>query len=97
MLDMVLFKHQEAVINAVRLHPEIPYIFLIGGYGCGKSTTDVELCLFLYHAYKDAKEPIKIGILGVTIKLLKQTVIGDLERFYHRFLTKISFVTTSGA
>lgn len=82
MLDMVLFKHQEAVINAVRLHPEIPYIFLIGGYGCGKSTTDVELCLFLYHAYKDAKEPIKIGILGVTIKLLKQTVIGDLERAF---------------
>jgi len=38
--------------------------------------------LFLYHAYKHSKIPITIGILGVTIKLLKQTVIADLERAF---------------
>lgn len=42
----------------------------------------MQLCLFLYHAYKNSKEPITIGILGVTIKLLKQTVIADLERAF---------------
>ena len=77
-----LFKHQEASINAIRKYPEIPFVFLIGGFGCGKSFTDVQLCLFLYHAYHDSEEPITIGILGVTIKLLKQTVIADLERAF---------------
>ena len=38
--------------------------------------------MFLYHAYKHSKIPITIGILGVTIKLLKQTVIADLERAF---------------
>ena len=82
MISNHLLRHQEASINAVRMHPEIPFVFLIGGFGCGKSFTDVQLCLFLYHAYKNSKEPITIGILGVTIKLLKQTVIADLERAF---------------
>lgn len=84
MIDTVLFRHQEAVINSIRYHPQVPYIFLIGGFGAGKSFTDVQLCLFLYHAYKNSKEPINIGLLGVTIKLLKQTVIADLERAFDR-------------
>lgn len=77
-----LFRHQSASINAIRMYTDIPYIFLIGGFGCGKSYTDVQLLLFLYHAYKDSKEPIQIGVFGVTIKLLKQTVIADLERAF---------------
>ena len=82
MISNHLLRHQEASINSIRMHPEIPFVFLIGGFGCGKSFTDVQLCLFLYHAYKNSKEPITIGILGVTIKLLKQTVIADLERAF---------------
>ena len=82
MISNRLLRHQEASINSIRIHPEIPFVFLIGGFGCGKSFTDVQLCLFLYHAYKYSKEPITIGILGVTIKLLKQTVIADLERAF---------------
>lgn len=77
-----LFRHQSASINMVRQHPEIPYIFLIGGFGCGKSYTDVQLCLFLYQCYKDSPTAIQIGVFGVTIKLLKQTVIADLERAF---------------
>lgn len=66
----------------IRNHTEIPYVFLIGGFGAGKSMTDVMLCLFLYSCYAKSPEPITIGILGVTIKLLKQTVIADLERAF---------------
>lgn len=75
-------KHQSASINMIRMHPDIPYVFLIGGFGAGKSMTDVMLCLFLYSCYARSPEPITIGILGVTIKLLKQTVIADLERTF---------------
>ena len=75
-------KHQSASINMIRMHPEIPYVFLIGGFGAGKSMTDVMLCLYLYSCYARAPEPITIGILGVTIKLLKQTVLADLERAF---------------
>lgn len=75
-------KHQSASINMIRMHPEIPYVFLIGGFGAGKSMTDVMLCLFLYSCYVHSPDPITIGILGVTIKLLKQTVIADLERAF---------------
>lgn len=66
----------------IRMHPEVPYVFLIGGFGAGKSMTDVMLCLFLYSCYVHSPTPITIGILGVTIKLLKQTVIADLERAF---------------
>ena len=84
MISNHLLRHQEASINSIRMHPEIPFVFLIGGFqfGCGKSFTDVQLCLFLYHAYKHSKEPITIGILGVTIKLLRQNVLADLERAF---------------
>lgn len=74
-----LFIHQEISINMLRYHPEIAYVLLIGGYGCGKSTTDVYLCEFLLSTFKLIREPITIGILGVTIKLLKQTVLKDLK------------------
>lgn len=68
----------------IRMHPEIPYVFLIGGFGCGKSFTDVQLCLFLYQCYKNSPQPVQIGVFGVTIKLLTQTVIADLERAFDR-------------
>lgn len=68
----------------LRKHPEIPYVFLIGGFGCGKSSSDVALCLYLIKEYMYHEEPINIGILGVTIKLLKQTVIADLEKALDR-------------
>ena len=79
-MEIKTFKHQSASVNMIRMHPEIPMVFLIGGFGCGKSYTDVLLLLFLYQEYKDVGEPINIGIFGVTIKLLKQTVIADFER-----------------
>ena len=77
-----LTKYQTASIKAIREHIYVPYVFLIGGFGCGKSFTDVQLILFLYQQYKHYKDPIQIGVFGVTIKLLKQTVIADVERAF---------------
>ena len=54
-------------------------MFLIGGYGCGKSFTDVQVLILLTHAYKDSKTPVTIGLIGVTIKLLGQTVLKDFK------------------
>lgn len=93
--NIQLTKYQSASINMIRQHTEIPYIFLIGGFGCGKSFTDVQLCLFLYQQYKNYPDPIQIGVFGVTIKLLKQTVIADLERAFDQF--KIPYKDNSQA
>lgn len=69
----------------LRLHTEIPYVFLIGGYGCGKSFTDVIVLLYLINEYFYSEEHVNIGIFGVTIKLLRQTVIADLLRYLDQF------------
>lgn len=84
-MTVKMFRHQEAFLRSFTEHPEIPFVFLIGGFGCGKSFSAVQLILLLYHAYHDHPEPICFGILGVTIKLLKQTVIADVERFFDRY------------
>ncbi len=80
--DIKLLKHQSALINCVRMYPDISYLFLIGGFGAGKSFSDVALAAFLYNEYKDCSEPVTIGLFGVTIKLLRQTVIADLEKLF---------------
>lgn len=82
MTNINLTSYQSASIYAISHLTQIPYIFLIGGFGCGKSFTDVQLMLFLYQQYKRSKVPIQIGVFGVTIKLLKQTVIADIERAF---------------
>lgn len=79
MITYKLMAHQDASLNGILRYPEIPYIFLIGGFGCGKSFTVGQLCLFLYSVYKDV--PVTVGLFGVTIKLLKQTVLATLRRF----------------
>lgn len=68
----------------LRKHTDIPYVFLIGGFGSGKTSSDVALCLYLIEEYMYHEEPINVGILGVTIKLLKQTLIADLEKALDR-------------
>ena len=78
-MEITSFKHQRAALNLVRNRSDIPYVFLIGGYGCGKSYTDVQLLLMLTSAYMYSKTPLTIGIIGVTIKLLTQTVLKDFK------------------
>lgn len=77
-----LFRHQSAFVNAVRKYPDITYTFLIGGFGCGKSTSVVYLCLFLIEAYRG--HYVSFGIIGVSIKLLQQTVLKDLRSALNR-------------
>lgn len=76
-----LTKHQINSIYLLKNRTDIPYVFLIGGFGCGKSFTDVVVLLWLLNEYRYSPEPINIGLFGVTIKLLRQTVIADFERF----------------
>ena len=84
-MTITALPHQSALISLLITHKTFPYFFLIGGFGCGKSFTDVLLLLFLTKEYRYCKTPVKFGIFGVTIKLLKQTVIAD----YSRFLTSL--------
>lgn len=78
-MEITPFKHQRAALNLLRKRADIPYVFLIGGYGCGKSFTDVQVLILLTQAYKDSKTPVTIGLIGVTIKLLGQTVLKDFK------------------
>lgn len=80
-VDVVPFKHQRASLNLLLTRGDIPYVFLIGGYGCGKSFTDVQVLLMLLNAYMRSPVPLTIGIIGVTIKLLTQTVLKDFKAF----------------
>lgn len=79
-ITYTLMPHQDAALQSLLRYPNIPYVFLIGGFGCGKSFTVGQLCLYLYRCYKDI--PITVGIFGVTIKLLRQTVIQTLHTFF---------------
>jgi hypothetical protein len=74
-----LYKHQQQLIETPFKYPNIEYFWLIAGYGSGKTTSDVYLLLSLCKRYFDY--PIKIGVLGITITLLKKTLIGDFIRF----------------
>lgn len=73
------FRHQRAALKLIRTRDDIPYVFLIGGFGCGKSTTDVMLLLTLISYYMNSPIPVTFGLIGVTIKLLSQTVLKDLR------------------
>lgn len=65
----------------VRYHPEIPYTFLIGGFSCGKSFTDVSFMLFLVEQYYKYPNGATFGLIGASIKLLTQTVIKDFTQY----------------
>lgn len=74
-MNTVLFRHQTALIRSLHEKPHISFQFLIGGYGCGKSFTDVALLLSILHWYQG--EYLNFGIGGAAIKHLKETVIHD--------------------
>ncbi len=65
-----------------RLHVDEAECYYANGilhHNCGKSHTDVQLLLMLTSAYMYSKTPLTIGIIGVTIKLLTQTVLKDFK------------------
>lgn len=80
-MNVVALRHQNNSINILRYYPKLPNVFLIGGFGAGKSMTDVILLMYFINEYYYSEEHVNIGVFGVTIKLLKQTVIADLLRF----------------
>jgi hypothetical protein len=76
-MDIATNVHQGKLLSLVQERTDINWFFLIGGYGCGKSFTDVLLCLYLYGRYNGAF--INVGVVGPSQKKLKQTVLLDLE------------------
>lgn len=70
-------KHQSALLRLVRSRGDVSWFFLIGGYGCGKSFTDVMLCLWVHAEYP--RHFVNVGIIGTSQKELKQTVLLDFE------------------
>lgn len=75
-MDLRTFRHQSLLLSAPRQHPEIPYYFLIGGYGCGKSFSGVLTILDLYHRYNGKN--VVFGIGGTSQTLLRKTLLTDL-------------------
>lgn len=78
-MNVQLLRHQSELINMVRKHPEIPYVFLIAGFGAGKSFTDTAFMLFLVREYQTLGATF--GLIGASIKLLVQTVLKDFIQF----------------
>lgn len=70
-----LFVHQSALIKGIHKYPDITFFFMIGGYGCGKSSTDVFLLFSILSWYQGCD--LTFGIGGAAIKHLKETVIKD--------------------
>lgn len=69
-------KHQSLVLKAPDAYPTVPYFFLMGGYGCGKSFTGVFVILQLYFKYNGYY--CRIGIGGTSQTLLRKTLLADL-------------------
>lgn len=74
-----LYKHQHQLIKLPYKYLDMEYFFMIAGYGSGKTTSDVYLLLSLCQRYYN--DSIRIGVLGITITLLKKTLIGDFIRY----------------
>jgi len=77
--EVNLFRHQSQLCQAPWALPNIEYFFLIGGYGCGKTSSDVFFMFTLMEKY--AGTGIVVGIGGVTITLLRKTLISEFERY----------------
>lgn len=76
--NMSLFRHQRQLIRYPWARPDVEYFFLIGGYGCGKTSGDVFLILSLCKRY--FKQSVTIGLGGTTITLLRKTLVAELQK-----------------
>lgn len=75
-MDLQTFRHQALLLKSPSQFPNIPYHFLIGGYGCGKSFSGVLLILKLYYMYNGKN--VVFGIGGTSQTLLRKTLLTDL-------------------
>jgi len=75
---IVPFIHQNQICRAPWVYRDIEYFFLIGGYGCGKTASDVFFLLSLCQKYYST--PITIGVGGATITLLRKTLVQEFEK-----------------
>ena len=89
------FIHQALFTQAPFTYTDLAFFFLIGGYGCGKTSALVDLTLktIQYFAGKkdlEGKNP-KIGICGITLTFLKKTFSGSLTQVFDSTKTPYSY------
>lgn len=75
-MDLQTFRHQALFLKAPVQFPDVPYHFLIGGYGCGKSFSGVLLILQLFYMYNGKN--VIFGLGGTSQTLLRKTLLADL-------------------
>jgi hypothetical protein len=77
MSEINAIKCQSDLISCIINYPDIPYYFLVAGYGSGKTAALVLLLLYLIKRYENDNITIAVG--GVTLTLLEKTL---LKEFY---------------
>ena len=87
-LELELWRHQQQLIAAPYARTDVNNFFLIGGYGCGKTSGDVFMLFSLIKRYEGT--PISIGVFGITITFLRKTLIAELMKYMTITGTKYS-------
>jgi hypothetical protein len=75
--------HQTRLLKAPWLFPKRDFFFMVAGYNAGKSFTGVLAAFDLMGRYQGQR--IKVGIGGTTIKLLRETMVGDLLKYLNMY------------
>lgn len=78
--EIKLLKHQQQLLtmpwdNLTRM---VEFFFLIGGYGCGKSMSDVALIMSIVQRYNG--HYISVGVYSTTITLFRKTIWADWSK-----------------
>lgn len=77
--DLNLFVHQRKLIKWPYDYPSLEFIFLIGGYACGKSLADVASIFSIVKRYNGY--PVVCAICSTTITLYRKTIWLDLVKW----------------
>lgn len=72
-VDIKYFRYQQQYCDFPWQYPELRNIFLLGGYGCGKTHADRNMLWNIYKRYHNY--PVEVIVAGVTITLLRKTLI----------------------
>jgi hypothetical protein len=77
--DLSLFVHQRKLIKWPYEYPDLEFIFLLGGYACGKSMADVAAIFSIVKRYNGHQ--IVCAICSTTITLFRKTIWLDLVKW----------------
>lgn len=78
-MELELLRHQSQLITLPFEHRDIRHFFLVGGYGCGKSFSDVMLILELARRYPKLKAGALFGVASLSGVLFTTTIANTVE------------------